>query len=226
MERNETVVKPQRRYDATRRREQARRTRVAVLKAAHRLFLEHGYAATTIAGIAQVAGVSVDTVYKSFDNKPGLVRAIRDHRLAGDGDLPTEQHSDRVREWEPDVAKVVAGWGRFTAEVMPRIAPILLLVRAAAATSAEMLALQEELDDDRLTRMTHNAQHLVARDALRPGLTLEQARDVMWLYSSPELYERMVLHQGWTLPEYGRFVGDALAAALLPPTAPRNDHQT
>lgn len=215
MDPSQPQVKPQRRYDSTRRREQARRTRVAVLEAAHRLFLDDGYAATTIAGIAGDAGVSVDTVYKTFGNKPGLVRAIRDHRLAGDGEVPTEQHSDEIRAREPDVRRVVAGWGLLTAEVMPRIGPILLLVRAAASSSAEMRALQDELDGDRLTRMAHNAQYLAGRGTLREGLTIEKARDVMWLYSSPELYERLVLHQGWTAPEYGRFVGDALSAALL-----------
>ncbi len=226
MDLNGSPVKAARRYDSTRRREQAQRIRVAVLEAAHRLFLEHGYAATTIAAIAEAADVSVDTIYKSFANKAGLVRAIRDHRLAGDAEVPTEQVSDRMRDQEADIATVVAGWGRFTAEVMPRVAPILLLVGTAASVSAEMAALQEELDGDRLTRMTHNARHLADRGALRSGLTPEQARDIMWLYSSPELYERLVLHRGWTLPEYGRFVGDALAAALLPPTAPRNDHPT
>jgi len=226
MDRNGSPVKAARRYDSTRRREQARRTRVAVLEAAHRLFLEHGDAATTIAAIARAADVSVDTVYKSFANKPGLVRAIRDHRLAGDAEVPTEQVSDRIRDQEADAAKVVAGWGRFTAEVMPRVAPILLLVGTAASASAEMQALREELDGDRLTRMTHNAAHLADRGALKSGLTLEHARDIMWLYSSPELYERLVLHQGWTVPDYGRFVGDALTAALLSPTALRNDHHT
>ncbi|HVL03972.1 MAG TPA: TetR family transcriptional regulator, partial [Acidimicrobiales bacterium] len=58
-------VKPRRRYDARGRQEQARRTRWAVLEAAHRLFLEQGYAATTMAAIAAEAAVSVETVYKA-----------------------------------------------------------------------------------------------------------------------------------------------------------------
>ena len=69
-------VKPKRRYDSPRRAEQARQTRAAVVEAARRLFLRDGFAATTIAAIAAQAQVSVETIYKAFGGKPGLVRAI------------------------------------------------------------------------------------------------------------------------------------------------------
>ena len=71
-----TPVKPKRRYDSPRRAEQARQTRVEVLDAARRLFLHDGFAVTTIAAIAAEARVSVETIYKMFGGKPGLVRAI------------------------------------------------------------------------------------------------------------------------------------------------------
>ena len=56
------AVKPRRRYDSSRRQEQARENRRAVLEVAHRMFLERGYAATTVGAIAAAAGVSVETV--------------------------------------------------------------------------------------------------------------------------------------------------------------------
>jgi hypothetical protein len=64
--------------------------------------------------------------------------------------------------------------------------------------------------------MEHNARHLYDRGDLREGLTLGQARDVMWAYSSPELYELLVLRRRWPLERYGRFVAQAMIAALLP----------
>src|SRR5438105_2248242 len=78
------IVKPKRAYDGTRRREQAGRTRAATLDAGRRLFLEHGYANTTIAMVADAADVAVQTVYKAFSNKPGLVKAIVDVAIVGD----------------------------------------------------------------------------------------------------------------------------------------------
>jgi AcrR family transcriptional regulator len=211
-----TVVKPSRRYDASRRRAQAERTRASVLETAQRLFLAHGYGATTIGAIAREAGVSVETIYKAFGNKPGLVRAIHERALAGEGDVPTSQRSDEMRAREEDPHTVIRRWGDFATEVMPRVAPILLLIRSAAASAPELSALWEELEDQRLRRMADNARYFVDGGHLREGWTLEEARDVLWAYTSPELYERLVLRQRWPLERYGQFVSEGIIAALLP----------
>lgn len=211
------AVKTARPYDSRRRRQQALRTRAAILETARQLFLTRGYAATTIASIADTADVSVETIYKAFGGKPGLVRAIWEQGLAGAGPVPAEQRSDDMRALETDARKVIQNWGTFTTEVAPRVAPILLLIRSAADTDAEMAALREEIAEARLSRMEHNARHLHDRGDLRQGVALAQARDVLWLYSSPELYELLVLRQDWPLERYGRFVAEALVAALLPP---------
>ncbi|MEO6877080.1 MAG: helix-turn-helix domain-containing protein, partial [Gemmatimonadaceae bacterium] len=157
------TVKTTRRYDVTGRRAQAERTRAAVLEAAERLFLADGYTPTTVASIAAAAGVSAETVYKAFRGKPGLVAAIRKLRLAGAGPVHAEVRSDGVRAGESDPRRLVARWGQLTAEVAPLVSPILLLVRDAAATDADMAALHAKLDADRRRRMTVNATHL--RDA-------------------------------------------------------------
>jgi hypothetical protein len=77
-------VNPRRSYDASGRQAQARESRLAVLRAARRLFLERGYALTTMAAVAASAGVSVETVYKAFGNKAGLVKAVFDSDIVGD----------------------------------------------------------------------------------------------------------------------------------------------
>lgn len=209
------AVKPQRSYDSSRRRAQARRTGDAVLEAAQRLFLANGYAATTITTIATAAGVSVETVYKAFGNKPGLVRAIHDRALAGEGPVPAYRRSDEMSAHETDPREIVRNWAILATEVTPRVAPILLLVRSGAANASELSVLWEELEDQRLKRMTDNARRLLASDQLRQGCSLEQARDVLWAYTSPELYERLVLRQGWPLERYGQFVREGISAALL-----------
>jgi AcrR family transcriptional regulator len=216
MEGNRVPVKPKRRYDSRRRRQQADRTREFVLEAARRLFLKRGYAGTTIASIAEAADVSVETIYKAFGGKPGLVRAIALKGLEGVGPMPAEQRSDEMRSTERDAYKVMQRWGTFTTEVAPLGAPIYLLLRTAAATDPEVAELLEELNRARLVRMEHNAKALLERGDFRAGVTLDHARDVLWTYSSPELYELLVLRQHWPLELYGRFVADGMIAALLP----------
>lgn len=217
-------VKPRRRYDSARRTEQARQTRAAIIEVAQRLFLRGGFAATTIAAIAAEAQVSVETIYKAFGGKPGLVRAICDAALAGEGPVPAETRSDQLQLNEPDPRRIIRGWGDLTVEVAPRIAPIMLLVRSAAAADPEMAGLLAEINAARLSRMTGNARNLAAAGHLRRDLAVEQAGEVMWAYSSPELYELLVVTRGWPPKRYGAFIAEAMIAALLPPDPPAARH--
>ncbi|MEO7943604.1 MAG: helix-turn-helix domain-containing protein [Marmoricola sp.] len=208
-------VKTKRRYDASRRRAQAARTQTAILDVARRQFLEHGYAATTVAHVAAEAGTSVETVYKAFGGKSGLVRALWERGLDGRGAVPAPERSDLMSSTQTDPVGVLRGWGAFTTELAPEVAPVMLLVRGAAATDPDMAALLAEAEGQRRTRMRHNARLLQQRGWLRPGIGLAQATDILWTYSSAELYELLVLKSGWPVKRYGEFIGNALIAALL-----------
>lgn len=217
MELMEVAVKSTpRRYDASGRRAQAERSRASIIDAARELFLDVGYAATTIASIGARAGVSVETIYKAFGGKPGLVRAICAQALAGSGPVPAEQRSDDLQRNETDPRVIIRGWGALTVEVAPRIVPLLLLVRAAATHDPAMADLQVEMDDSRLERMTRNTTSLVEPGHLRRGLTTIAAAEILWTYSSPEMYELLVLRRGWTVERYSGFITEAMIAALVP----------
>ncbi len=210
------AVKP-RHYDASRRREQARLSREAIIAVAQERFLEDGFSATTIASIATDAGVSSDTIYKTFGGKPGLVRAMCEDALAGNEPVPAEQRSDAMQAAEPDPAKLLRGLGTLTSEVAPRIAPLLLVLAAAAGVDPAMAQLQADLEAARLTRMTKVARRLARKTQLRPGVSQKEAAEILWTYSSPQLFGLLALACGWSPERYGRFVGEALVAALLPP---------
>ena len=211
-------VKSKRRYDSRSRQAQAHRSREAILDAAERQFLEGGYAATTIAAIAGEAGVSVETIYKAFGGKAGLVRAIYERGLAGRGPVPAYERSDAMRERETDPRTIARNWGALASEVSSLVAPILLLVRSAAAADPEMAALLEASDEERLERMRHHARYLAERGYLRKGVIVAEATDVLWTSCSLEIYEALVVKRGWSLPRFAAFVADFMIAALLPPT--------
>ena len=183
--------------------------------AAREMFLSRGYVATTIAAVAAKAGVSPETIYKSFGGKPGLVRAIADQALGGAGPVHAEVRSDRLQVAERDPRKIIRGWGKLMMEVSPRVSPILLLVRTAAATDPEMRDLAKTISEERLRRMTHNARTIVDGGHTRKGITLEHAGELLWTYTAPDLYELLVLDRGWTVERYAQLVVDALIAALL-----------
>jgi AcrR family transcriptional regulator len=208
-------VKSKRRYDSTGRQAQARRSREEVLDAAERQFLANGYAATTLAAIAAEAGVSVETIYKAFGGKSGLVRAIYERGLTGRGPVPAYQRSDEMRTHETDPETIMRKWGLLTTEVASVVTPIRLLMRSAAATDPDMSALLEDSDSERLTRMRHHARFLAERGYLRDGVTVAEATDILWTCSSVEIYELLVLQRGWSPRRFARFIADFMIGSLL-----------
>ena len=154
-------------------------------------------------------------VYKAFASKPGLVRALWDTGLAGEPPVHAEIRADAVSSTETDARLIIANWAKLATEVAPRVAPLLLLVRTAAATDPEMQKLKDQLDLERLARMAHNADALGHGGHLREGVTRDQARDVLFTYTTPEIYELLVLRQGWSLDDFARFIRQGIAAALL-----------
>ena len=215
------AVKRRRRYDATARRARALQGQRAIVDAAERLFVRDGFQATTIAAIAAEAGVSAETIYKRFGSKTGLVRAIREHRLAGERPGHAERRSNALQREERDPRRIIEGWGRLTIEVAPKVMPILQLVAAAAPGDPAMARLRAELDVARLDRMRRNATGLARAGHLRDGVGARDAADVLWACSSPELYELLVGRRGWTPPRYARFIVTVMISGLLPPEKAR-----
>jgi AcrR family transcriptional regulator len=207
-------VKGVRSYDASRRQERARQQHAVALDAARDLFLTRGFVGTTVEAIADAAGVSTATIYKSYGGKAGLVRDLCRLALAGEGPVPAEERSNALRS-EPDPRQVMKGWGQLASEVAPRVAPLLLVLRDAAQADPEAAFLHHEFDRDRLARMTDNARYLTSVGRLRAGLTTSDARDVLWLCSSPELYDLLVNQRKWSIAKYSRFVTDTMTTMLV-----------
>lgn len=203
-------------YDSSTRKERARRSREVVLDTAERQFLEGGYAATTVGAIAGEARVSVETIYKVFGSKSGLVRAIYERGLAGAGPVTAYARSDEMRQHEKDPSVIMRKWGVLTTEVAAVVAPIRLLIRSAAATDPDMAALLAGSEDERLDRMAHHATFLADRGYLGTGVTVAHATDVLWTCSSVEIYELLVLQRGWSPEDFAQFIAELMISSLLP----------
>jgi AcrR family transcriptional regulator len=212
--RSAAIVK-RRPYDATARRAAADRQRERILDAAWERFRTDGFAATTVDAVAGDAGVSAATIYKSLGGKVGLVRALVTRALHGD---PARKHaetrSDALRTGVADGRALIREWGALVEEVAPRVSPIVLLLREVAAADPEAAALYAEVEADRLARMADNAAAIRRLGGLRPGVSAADARDVLWTYTAPDLYDVLVRRRGWSVRRYARFVTEAMLAAL------------
>jgi AcrR family transcriptional regulator len=211
-------VNGHRAYRSPAREEQARHTRSQIVAAAHGLFLADGFAATTIPAVAVGAGVSVQTVYKVFGNKSRLAKAVFDVAIAGDDeDVPVVDRARLMKvRAEPDARRKLARYGDHLAAVAPRHVPLQLVIRDAAATHQDAAAVWADLQAERLRGMAQFAAALADAGQLRTGVSRNTARDVLWTYNSAELFQLLVLERGWSAKRYGRWVADALVAALLP----------
>jgi AcrR family transcriptional regulator len=169
-----------------------------------------------VAAIASHAGVSQETVYKAFGGKTGLIEALYRQALLGEGPVPAYQRSEELRS-NASPHDVVRGWSRLATEVAPRVSAVQLLVRDAALVDPSLQSLLDELDADRLERMTQNARFLASAGHLRPGVTLAQAVDLMWAVTAPEMIELLVDRRGWSTDRYADFVYETLTNALLRP---------
>ena len=210
----DTTVKSRRRYDATTRQEQARARREAALDAAERLFLSGGYLATSPEAIAAKADVSVATVYKTYGGKAGLLRDLCARALRGAGPVPAEQRSDALRD-AGTARELIDGWAQLHLEVAPRVAPLLMVLSEAAYRDPDAATLRAEIEDRRLARMAENAAALLRLDGVRGDLAHDEARDVLWLATAPELYDLLVVRRGWSVARYGQHVTRMLLGSLL-----------
>ena len=213
----ESVNSSRRPYDSSRRRAHAEQNRAAILDTARRRFLAEGYACCTMGAIASEAGVSVETIYKVFGNKAGLLRALFDVAVGGDEEPVPKRHRALVdRMWtEPDPEQKLRLYGEIIGSGAARVQPIQLMAREAAASDPAAAEVYDTIREERLERMVAFAEFLRDCGALRAGVTVDEARDVLWTYNSAEIWELLVLKRGWKPTRYGRWVGDALVAALL-----------
>src|SRR5271170_2694178 len=144
-----------RRYDTTRRRQGAARTRAAILDAARELFTERGYTATPMTAIAERAGVALDTVYASVGRKPELARLLIESAISGtDQAIPAEQRNYvHAIQAAPDAETKIAIYAAAITAIAPRMALVLGIIRQAAATEPDLAALWTEIAERRADNM-------------------------------------------------------------------------
>jgi AcrR family transcriptional regulator len=210
-------VNPRRRYDSSGRRARAQRTREEIAEAARGLFEEQGYAQTTVVDIARAARVSPETVYNAFGSKGALLGAVVSASILGDT-AATPLHRRPVIEAIRDADQprdALELYGALVAQVNPRLVPLVRVMREAAPADPEIARALAQLGEDRLEGMRDFAALLARKGWLREGVSRREASDVLWTLNSPEVYELLVIERGWSARRYGRWVTEALGAALL-----------
>lgn len=194
----------------THRQRQALETQRLIVEAAKKLFLEQGYAPTTIQAIATESGVAVSTVYAIFTNKRGLLKDIREtwhltsqardiYRQANQQDDPARRlelyaHANR-RQWESG-------------------AEMIAIYTSAAAVDLDAAAeLETALNGRRKSVGTWLED---TAPLLRPDLSFEQLCAIYLALARAEVYQELVEVWNWTPEAYETWLADTLKQQLLP----------
>jgi AcrR family transcriptional regulator len=200
----------------TRKQFAAEETQRVIVEAASRLFLEHGYQATSIGRIASEAGVAVQTIYNAVGSKRDLLSRVLDLAAAGErSPVPVPQFMREQAEREPDPHRIIAQLVEFWRGAIPRTAPVFRIIREAAAADPEIAALERNRSAQRLRNYQHAAQLLADGDALRPGMTIDSAAAAIFAIGHPETYRALVLDGDWDDEAWSTWVQATLEAALL-----------
>ncbi|WP_317454038.1 helix-turn-helix domain-containing protein [Streptomyces sp. TRM68416] len=202
------------------RAEKTRRTRRRMLDAAALLFAERGWAGTTVEDIARTAEVGVQTVYFTFGTKRAVLKEVLDTAVAGDTDPVATLDRPWAREVldAPDPAAQLALQAAGARRVLERAAPLLEVVRGAAAADAELAELWRTSLEQRHTVQLRFAEALLAKcgGRLRDGHDAASAADVALAVLGPESYGVLVTARGWSPERWQEWAADALQRQLLP----------
>jgi AcrR family transcriptional regulator len=206
-----------RRYDASGRRAAAAATQARILAAARTLFGVRGYPGTKMEDVAAAAGVALDTVYASVGTKAKLFRLLVETAISGgDRPIPAErrQYVLAIKE-EADPARKLEMYARAMAAIQGRLAPLVVTLRAAASAHEDLAGLWRRISNRRARNMRKLVADVARAGALRPGLVLGEAGDVVWAMTSSDLYLLLVGERGWSSEAYSRWLGDELRRYLL-----------
>jgi AcrR family transcriptional regulator len=193
-----------RRYNSSRRRRQAEQTRTEILMTAMRLFGEHGWAGTTLAAIAQEAGVAVETIYSNFGSKRALVREAMDVAIVGDAEpLAYVDRPEFLRLGEGTLAARMDAAADFLADTFSRSSGVYRALLDAADGDDELTVWVEEAERRRYLDVRRSLERIFEREMD------DEVVDLLWVLYSSDTYRKLVEGRGYSRERYRQAMADA-----------------
>jgi len=180
--------------------------------------MENGYVGTTIQAIAFKAGVAQETIYAVFTNKRNILSFLLDVSVGGDDQpIPLMErlgpqsviHASDQRSQIDLFSKDITG-------ILSRVTPVYEIAREAAKSEPEIAEMLTKMLNERLKNMIRFANSLSSHAILRNGMTNEEAGEILWTITSPEIFHLLIVDRKWTQEHYIIWLKDTLLRLLLP----------
>jgi AcrR family transcriptional regulator len=207
---------PKRTYDASRRQEDARARRRRIIEVAHQMFLEHGYGATSIEGIASGAGVSAQTVYAAFTSKAGILARVIDVAIGGDDEevMVRDRPEFRALAEAASPEELVRGLVHHARVTHERSGPIIHVLESVAGTEPALAELAADLRRQALDEAKHVLTFAPAA-WLRPDVSGKDRTAIAFLLGSYSTWWSIVKDLGLSGARYEAFLTDTLLRLLF-----------
>jgi AcrR family transcriptional regulator len=187
------------------RKERAEQTRLRMIQAAYRLFLEHGYEATTMQAVADASGVAVQTVYYTFKTKARLLADVESFAVLGDRPSTQWREADWVGRLgdAATVDQLISAFVTIDTAMKARLAPFVMAVGPALPTDRDSVARREAGQREFFGFFLSRLAQL---GSLRPGLTMRRALDILQVVNSLAAYIELTARRGWTSRQWRAWV--------------------
>ena len=204
-------IQKKRTYNSENRNAQAAQTRHRILESAKQLFQSDGFECVTIEKLAQAAEVSIPTVYSLFQSKRGVLFALMDEAL------PTEEFNALVEagKQEKSAKKRLMITAKLSRQLYDSERAQIDIFQGASLLAPELKEQQKEREQRRYLRQEEFVETLMKDKVLLKGLSLSQARDILWAFTGRDIYRMFVIERGWTSEEYEKWLAQLLIKTLL-----------
>ena len=201
-------------YKSETRSLSAEQTRRRILNAAAYLFGRKGIDNVTIDEVGRRADVAASTVYAVFKSKDGILRALMERSLFG-GQF---QRAQALLAGVSDPVKLIELTANVSRAVYESESHDLALLRRASGFSPALLKMEQEFERIRYEMQEVRVRALFSAKRAKPGLSLEEARRILWMYTSRDVYRMLVQESGWTPDRYQEWLSQTLVEALILPS--------
>lgn len=208
-----------------RRAERARATKRRVVTAATSLFIERGYQSTSMTAIAAAADVADQTVYAAFGTKRVILSAALDQAIAGDDRSIVVNDRDWMKvvlESEDAHVRLMA-YAKAVRRIHDGAAPMFEVLAVAAAADPQLATTWAEAKRRRRMGVTAVVGPIAEWGALRDGLDVNGAIDIVWSLNGHEVYQNLVAHSSWPPERYEEWLGASLIELLIRPRRRRRN---
>jgi TetR/AcrR family transcriptional regulator, regulator of autoinduction and epiphytic fitness len=209
-------IKTKRKYDSSRRKNQALETQEQILRAAQEIFIERGYVGTAIDAIAQKAGVAAETIYSIFGNKRAILTRVVDVVVVGDSDPIPLLARSYIREVESETnqRRQIEMFAKRIQMIMSSVAPLFEVMRSASKTEPEIAVILKKYLNGRIQGMNYFFDCVRANGELR--VDKQTGVETLWTLTSAEVYNLLIADRALSAEEYEHWLADALIRLLLP----------